>query len=107
MNLSQDRLNTEGDRSPGLVGAGQEVGEAREHHDGGVLPHRPQGLGEHRQTTTRKELAAGHLRAVAAVGRVQVTLDIRIAENGKSSNSRHREGNQWTEHEADQARGDK
>ena len=46
MNLAKNWVDSEQDRSPGLFSVGQEVGQAGEHHNVGVFPHGPQGLGK-------------------------------------------------------------
>jgi hypothetical protein len=74
-------LHAEGHRRRGLLGLGEEVGDAGDHADVALGPDLRQALSEDLGTGTKKNLAFFKKRTTPTIGLVHVPLDVGIPEH--------------------------
>ena len=84
--LDEDGLNPERDGG-GALAASQEVGDAGKQAHVGFLPDLLERLGQDFKTAARDGLGADHQWPVAAVQRVQMSFDVRIANHCKNQSN--------------------
>ena len=89
LEVLDDRLDPEGDRRHGLVGARHEVGDAGKHGHVGGLTNLTKSFSKNRDLATRDNLGPGHQRSISTTDRVHVPLNIRISDQRKNLADRH------------------
>ena len=78
--LLKNWIDPEGERGPSGLGRSQEVRQAGQHHEVGLLS---KSLEQERDWTSWDRLCSGHQRAIVAVHRVHVPLYVGVTDDGK------------------------